>query len=72
MEINKPGAFAKKTNKSNVMKEYASQPMVLPNIKAHGVGLRMPKLPDFMADNKDLIGAENVSVESMHPMEGAT
>ena len=71
MDINNPGALAKKTNKSFVMKEYASHPIVLPVMKAQGVGFRLPREPNSMADNSDLIGAANVSVDKTHPIEGA-
>mmetsp|Transcript_23812 Transcript_23812/g.40539 ORF Transcript_23812/g.40539 Transcript_23812/m.40539 type:complete len:80 (-) Transcript_23812:199-438(-) len=72
IDISNPGALAKKTNRSNVMNEYANQPIVLPVIKAHGVQFRLPKEPDLMAVNSDLIGAEKVRVDKMHPMVGAT
>ena len=72
IDINSPGAFAKKTNRSNVIKEYANQPIVLPVINAHGVGFRLPKEPALIAAKSDLIGAEKVSVDNMHPMVGAT
>mmetsp|Transcript_28650 Transcript_28650/g.42748 ORF Transcript_28650/g.42748 Transcript_28650/m.42748 type:complete len:80 (-) Transcript_28650:157-396(-) len=72
IDINKPGALAKKTNRSNVMNEYANQPIVLPVIKAHGVQFRLPNEPDLMAVNSDLIGAEKVRVDKMHPIVGAT
>ena len=72
IDISSPGALAKKTNRSNVINEYANHPIVLPVIKAHGVGLMLPNEPDLIAVKSDLIGAEKVSVYKMHPMVGAT
>mmetsp|Transcript_1173 Transcript_1173/g.1603 ORF Transcript_1173/g.1603 Transcript_1173/m.1603 type:complete len:102 (+) Transcript_1173:701-1006(+) len=54
------------------MNEYANQPIVLPVMKAHGVQFRFPNDPDLIAVNSDLIGAEKVRVDKMHPMVGAT
>mmetsp|Transcript_23434 Transcript_23434/g.35302 ORF Transcript_23434/g.35302 Transcript_23434/m.35302 type:complete len:80 (-) Transcript_23434:224-463(-) len=72
IDISNPGALAKNTNRSNVMNEYANQPIVFPVINAHGVQFRLPNDPDLMAVNSDLIGAEKVRVDKMHPMVGAT
>ena len=43
-----------------------------PVINIHGVGLRLPKLPLFIADCNDLIGAMKVKVDMIHPMVGQT
>mmetsp|Transcript_30286 Transcript_30286/g.55938 ORF Transcript_30286/g.55938 Transcript_30286/m.55938 type:complete len:104 (-) Transcript_30286:93-404(-) len=72
IEIISPGALAKNTNKSNVINEYANQPIVFPVMNAHGVGLRFPNEPLFMEDFSDFIGAANAHVDRMAPIVGHT
>eukprot|EP00804_Cyclotella_cryptica_P030862 CCRYP_018359-RB/>CCRYP_018359-RB protein AED:0.45 eAED:1.00 QI:0/0/0/1/0/0/2/0/92 len=72
MDINTPKTFAKNTNKSPVINEYASHPTVFPSMNAHGVGFKPANFPAFTAACKDLIGAANARFDRIAPMVGQT
>ena len=55
-----------------VIKAYAIHPKVFPSMNAHGVGFKLPKLPIFTADLRDVMGAPKAIVEIITPMIGQT
>jgi len=62
--------LAKNTNKFDVRYEYATQPIQLPVIKAHGVGLRSPNEPRATATRSDAQGARNDILARNVPISG--